>query len=67
VGTGNGDEVFTILPVANSIFDSSGNAMDDSQTVENLQYNSKPVFSDTTSITVTVEEGGTVTLPIATN
>jgi gliding motility-associated-like protein len=31
-----------------------------------LPDNVKPVFSDTTSITVTVEEGGTVTLPIAT-
>jgi uncharacterized Zn-binding protein involved in type VI secretion len=65
-GTGNGDEFFEILPAANSIFDTSGNAMDVSQTVKTLQYNIKPVFSDTASITVTVEEGGTVTLPIAT-
>jgi gliding motility-associated-like protein len=63
-GTGNGDEFFEILPAANSIFDISGNAMDVSQTVKTLQYNSKPVFSDTSSITVTVEEGGTVILPV---
>lgn len=64
-GSGAGDEFFEILPATNSIFDLSGNAMELSQTVKALQYNSKPIFSDTTSITLTVEEGGTITLPIA--
>ncbi|MDA9886908.1 Ig-like domain-containing protein [Flavobacteriaceae bacterium] len=63
-GTVNGDEFFEILPAANSIFDSLGNVMDVSQIVKTLQYNSKPVFSDTTSINVTLEEGGTVILPV---
>ncbi|MEK9604505.1 MAG: Ig-like domain-containing protein [Flavobacteriaceae bacterium] len=62
-GTGAGEDIFEILPVANSIFDLSGNEMSTSQTVKNIQYNSKPSFSDTSSITITVNEGATATVP----
>ena len=64
-GTGAGNEIFEILPAANSIFDSFGNAMSTSQTVKDIQFNSKPIFSDTSSITITVDEGGTVTVPLS--